>query len=86
MANSPILVAKDSLERLWLHTQAHLNEKADKKAVKEQLQNISLDDIKNKPNEDDALELISEMGLVEPVLSEDGFVFVDETGAIYSIL
>lgn len=30
-------------ERLWLHTQAHLNEKADKKAVKEQLQNISQD-------------------------------------------
>ena len=25
-------------ERLWLHTQAHLNEKADKKAVKEQLE------------------------------------------------
>ena len=42
--------------------------------------------IKNKPTEEDAMELISELGLIEPVIAEDGSIYIDENGAIYSII
>lgn len=44
------------------------------------------DFIKNKPiemTEEDALNLLSELSVVEPVTNEDGAVFTDENGAIF---
>lgn len=43
------------------------------------------DYIKNKPDENDALELVSEMGLVEPVFAEDGSIYTDKNGVIYTL-
>lgn len=42
--------------------------------------------IKNKPDEDDAFALLLEMNLVEPVVAEDGSVYTDENGAMYTIV
>lgn len=42
--------------------------------------------IKNKPDENDALELVSEMGLIEPVLADDGSIYTDENGSIYTVI
>ena len=44
------------------------------------------DYIKNKPNEDDAFELVSELGLVEPTVDENGSIYTDENGIIYTII
>lgn len=43
------------------------------------------DYIKNKPDESDALELVMEMGLVSPTVAEDGSIYTDENGALYSL-
>lgn len=51
----------------------------------DQNDNTQLDYIKNKPDENDALELVSELGLVEPVLAEDGSIYTDENGVLYTI-
>ena len=32
-----------------------------------------------------AFKLSSELGLAEPVMSEDGFIYADENGNIYSL-
>lgn len=45
----------------------------------------SLSYIKNKPDENDALALVTEMGLVEPVAAEDGSIYTDENGVVYSL-
>ena len=34
---------------------------------------------------DDAIKLAVETGIVEPVVSNDGYIFADENGAIYSL-
>ena len=44
------------------------------------------DFIKNKPvemTEDDALELLAELSVVEPVTNENGAIYTNENGAIY---
>jgi hypothetical protein len=41
--------------------------------------------IKNKPDEFDALEILVEMNMVSPTVSDDNSVFTDENGAIYSL-
>ena len=51
----------------------------------DQNDSTQLDYIKNKPDENDALELVSELGLVEPVLAEDGSIYTDENGVLYTI-
>lgn len=37
------------------------------------------------PNENDAIELVTDMGLVSPVVAEDGSIYTDENGALYSL-
>lgn len=51
-----------------------------------QTDETAMDFIKNKPDETDALEIVSEMGLVEPVTFNDGFVCTDENGAIFTLI
>lgn len=43
------------------------------------------DYIKNKPDADDAMALAVEMGLVIPVVADDGLVYTDENGVVYSL-
>ena len=50
-----------------------------------QTDNTKPDYIKNKPDENDALELVSEMGLAEPVFAEDGSVYTDKNGVLYTL-
>lgn len=41
--------------------------------------------IKNKPDEEDALELVTEIGLIDPITDENGAVYTDTNGVIYTI-
>ena len=46
------------------------------------------DHIKNKPleeTEDDAMKMLAEMGIIDPVTDEEGNVFTDESGNILTI-
>ena len=43
------------------------------------------DYIKNKPVEEDALELLVEMGFVDLVAAADGSIFTDKNGVLYSL-
>lgn len=61
--------------------EALLNSQADW----DQTDSTKPDYIKNKPDENDALELVSEMGLAEPVFAEDGSVYTDENGVLYTL-
>ena len=45
----------------------------------------SLKFIKNKPNKDDALALLAEMGFIEPTIAADGSIFTDSNGVLYSL-
>ena len=36
-------------------------------------------------DENDAMELIAEMGLIEPTVDENGAVYIDENGVIYTL-
>lgn len=51
-----------------------------------QTDETAMDFIKNKPDEDDALEVVSEIGLVEPVTFNDGSICTDENGAIFTFI
>lgn len=61
--------------------EALLNSQADW----DQTDSTKPDYIKNKPDENDALELVLEMGLVEPVFAKDGSVYTDENGVLYTL-
>lgn len=43
------------------------------------------DSSQNKPSIPNAIELAAEMGLVSPVIAEDGSIYTDENGAIYTL-
>lgn len=43
------------------------------------------DYIKNKPDGTDALELLMELEVAEPVFSEDGYIYTDENGILYTL-
>lgn len=53
-----------------------------------QSDSTQIDFIKNKPleeTEDDAMEMLAEMGIIDPVIDEDGAIYTDENGAILTI-
>ena len=53
-----------------------------------QSDSTQIDLIKNKPleeTEDEAMEMLAEMGIIEPVINEDGAIYTDENGAILTI-
>lgn len=50
-----------------------------------QTDETAMDFIKNKPNEDDALALLAETGIIDPITAADGSVFTDSNGALYSL-
>ena len=41
--------------------------------------------LKNEVEEVDAIELAAKMGLVSPVAAEDGSIYADENGCVYSL-
>ena len=48
----------------------------------------AIDYIKNKPleeTEDNAMDMLAEMGIIDPVTDEEGNVFTDESGNILTI-
>jgi hypothetical protein len=46
----------------------------------------ALDYIKNKPDEQDALILLVEVGFVELAVAADGSIYTDENGKIYTLI
>lgn len=44
------------------------------------------DFIKNKPDEEDALALLVEVGFIEPAVAADGSIYTDENGKIYTLI
>lgn len=51
----------------------------------EQTDETAMDFIKNKPDEEDALKLVTEIGFIEPATASDGSIYTDENGAIFSL-
>lgn len=41
--------------------------------------------LRSENEEEDAIELVANMGLVSPVVAEDGSIYTDENGALYSL-
>lgn len=66
--------------------------KADKKDVMQsdwiQTDETKIDFIKNKPieeTEDDAMEMLAEMGILDPIQDEENNILTDEEGNIFTI-
>lgn len=60
-------------------------EALDVQADWKQTDEISKDYIKNKPDENDALTLLVEIGFIDPIAATDGAIFTDSNGAIYTL-
>lgn len=69
------IISLDSLQRLVVNPLKRL---IDKKAE-------TWDDLKEKPDQDDALSLIAEVGLMEPVVASDGTIYTDKNGYILTL-
>ena len=50
-----------------------------------QADETQLDFIKNKPNEDNALEALAETGFITPTTTASGAVFTDSNGILYTL-
>ena len=63
--------------------------KANKTDIKqsdwEQTDEEAIDFIKNKPDENDALSLLTELDFVTAATNEDGAIFIDEGNSIYGL-
>ena len=51
----------------------------------EQSDEDATDYIKNKPDEYDAITIVTKTGLVTPTAADDGAIYTDENGALYSL-
>jgi hypothetical protein len=69
------LISKDNLSLVLRSINKLLSFKADKSEVV----------LRNEVEEIDAIELAAKMGLVSPVAAEDGSIYTDENGAMYSL-
>ena len=69
------LITKDHLSLILQTIKKLLSFKADKSEVV----------LKNEVEEVDAIELAVKMGLVSPTAAEDGSIYTDENGAMYSL-
>lgn len=58
-----------AFERMWSHIMARLGTKVDRSEIEE----------------NDAIEIVAKAGLVTPIAAEDGSVYTDENGAMYSL-
>lgn len=69
------LITKDNLSLTLKAIKKLLSFKADKSEVV----------LRNEIEEIDAIEIAADMGLVSPITSEDGSVYTDENGVLYSL-
>ena len=69
------LITKDNLSLTLKAIKKLLSFKADKSEVV----------LKSEVEEIDAIEIAAEMGLVLPTTAEDGSIYTDENGALYSL-
>lgn len=69
------LITKDHLSLTLKSLKKLLSFKADKSEVV----------LRNEVEENDAIEIVAKAGLVTPVAAEDGSVYTDENGAMYSL-
>jgi hypothetical protein len=69
------LITKDHLSLTLKALKKLLSFKADKSEVV----------LRNEVEETDAIELAAKMGLVAPAAAEDGSIYTDENGAMYSL-
>lgn len=69
------LITKDHLPLVLKALKKLLSFKADRTEVV----------LKNEVEEVDAIELAARMGLVSPVAAEDGSIYTDENGCVYSL-
>lgn len=69
------LITKDHLSLTLKSLKKLLSFKADKSEVV----------LRNEVEEEDAIELVTEIGLISPVAAEDGSIYTDENGALYSL-
>lgn len=51
-----------------------------------QTDETQLDFIKNKPDEDAAIALATETGLIDPVTASDGSFYTNKNGVVYSLI
>lgn len=52
----------------------------------DQTDETAIDFIKNKPNEEDAMELMYEMNVIDPAAAIDGSLYTDKNGVIYTLI
>ena len=76
------LITKNQFNILIKSIKKLLSFKADKADVDTKLA-TKID--RSEIEESDAIELVAEMGLVSPAAADDGSVFTDENGDIYSL-
>jgi hypothetical protein len=69
------LIAKDNLSLILKSLKKLLSFKADKTEVV----------FRNEVEETDAIELAAKLELVFPVAAEDGSIYTDENGIVYSL-
>ena len=69
------LITKDHLSLILQTIKKLLSFKADKSEVV----------LKSEVEEVDAIELAAKMGLVSPAAAEDGSIYTDENGVLYSL-
>lgn len=69
------LITKDNLSLTLKAIKKLLSFKADKSEVV----------LRNEIEEIDAIEIAAKMGLVSPTTAEDGSIYTDENGVLYSL-
>lgn len=69
------LITKDNLSLTLKAIKKLLSFKADKSEVV----------LRNEVEEIDAIEIADKMGLVSPIAAEDGSIYTDENGVLYSL-
>lgn len=69
------LITKDNLSLTLKAIKKLLSFKADKFEVV----------LRNEVEEIDAIEIAAKMGLVSPIAAEDGSIYTDENGVLYSL-
>lgn len=70
-----MLVNMDILKTILNGVLVKINEKADKTELREKIDRSEISD---------AIELSAEMGLVSPAVADDGAIYTDENGALYT--
>ena len=72
------LIKKDHLSLILQIIKKLLSFKADKSDLATKIDRSEIE-------EEDALAIVTDMNLVSPVTAEDGSIYTDENGALYSL-